>query len=478
MEKSKKIKIGGGIAVLVLAAYLGGAYYYNSHFLKNTTINGMDCSGKTVAQVEKAMEENVSGYHLTISEREDLSDEVVGKDIKLTYLNNDVIKEHKASQNAFAWPVAFFSKSEPVVLETCSYDEKGLDNVIGAFAAVDKKNVTKPVCAYPEYKGEGKYKIVKEVEGNQCDKKKLKEAVVTSILGGSEALDLDEAGVYKEPAFRKDDQEIKDLKASMEKMVNKTLTYDFSDRYVAPNKFADDFKDGKFTIDADTLSKFVTIKKDHVTAAVDKKALDQWLTDLASDTNTIYRARKFVSHSGKQIVVPAGGPYGWQMSVTKEIKEVSKFLKSGESVERKPIYAQEAATGTYGKMNDIPDSYAEVDLSSQTVYIYKNGKQVFSCSCVSGCISKGHGTDTGVCLVQYKKRDTVLGGPGYDYESPVRYWMPFNMGQGFHDADWRNSFGGSIYKTNGSHGCVNLPIYAAAEIYSIIDAGWAVVVHY
>ena len=112
------------------------------------------------------------------------------------------------------------------------------------------------------------------------------------------------------------------------------------------------------------------------------------------------------------------------------------------------------------------------------VYIYKNGKQVFSTSCVSGNVSKGTGTHTGVGVVQYKQRNKVLGGPGYDYASPVRYWMPFNGGEGFHDADWRNSFGGSIYRTGGSHGCVNLPIYAAATIYGIIDAGWPVVVYY
>ncbi|MCQ2492687.1 MAG: hypothetical protein MJ087_06565, partial [Lachnospiraceae bacterium] len=202
MEKSKKIKIGGGIAAVVLAAYLGGAYYYSSHFFKNTTINGMDVSGKTVAQVEKAMEENIAGYHLTISEREDLSDEVVGKDIKLTYLNNDVIKEHKASQNAFAWPGAWLSKSEPVVLETSSYDEKGLDSVIGAFAAVDKKNVTKPVCAYPKYAGEGKYKIVKEVEGNHIKKDEFLQVLYQAIDKKDASVSIDDSYYMKPSVYR------------------------------------------------------------------------------------------------------------------------------------------------------------------------------------------------------------------------------------------------------------------------------------
>jgi lipoprotein-anchoring transpeptidase ErfK/SrfK len=56
--------------------------------------------------------------------------------------------------------------------------------------------------------------------------------------------------------------------------------------------------------------------------------------------------------------------------------------------------------------------------------------------------------------------------------------MPFNGGVGLHDADsWRSSYGGSIYKTNGSHGCINLPLSAAKTIYETVSAGWPVIVY-
>ena len=54
---------------------------------------------------------------------------------------------------------------------------------------------------------------------------------------------------------------------------------------------------------------------------------------------------------------------------------------------------------------------------------------------------------------------------GEDYATPVKYWMPFNGGIGLHDADWRSKFGGTIYQTNGSHGCINLPPKVAAQVY-------------
>ena len=37
--------------------------------------------------------------------------------------------------------------------------------------------------------------------------------------------------------------------------------------------------------------------------------------------------------------------------------------------------------------------------------------------------------------------------------------------------------GGDIYKTNGSHGCVNLPKDKAAEIYDLVEIGTPVVIY-
>ena len=53
--------------------------------------------------------------------------------------------------------------------------------------------------------------------------------------------------------------------------------------------------------------------------------------------------------------------------------------------------------------------------------------------------------------------------------------MPFNGGIGFHDANWRGEFGGAIYKTNGSHGCVNLPPSKAAALYELVYKGMPVI---
>lgn len=89
------------------------------------------------------------------------------------------------------------------------------------------------------------------------------------------------------------------------------------------------------------------------------------------------------------------------------------------------------------------------------MFFYKEGKLVVESDFVSGNESRGWSTPAGVYPLTYKQRNATL--KGENYATPVSYWMPFNGGIGMHDAYWRSSFGGKIYKTNGSHGCINLP---------------------
>ena len=65
----------------------------------------------------------------------------------------------------------------------------------------------------------------------------------------------------------------------------------------------------------------------------------------------------------------------------------------------------------------------------------------------------------------------------YGYEIEVEYWMPFVYGQGLHDADWQDVFGGELYKTKGSHGCINLPKEQAKIIYDTIEAGYPIIIY-
>ncbi len=132
--------------------------------------------------------------------------------------------------------------------------------------------------------------------------------------------------------------------------------------------------------------------------------------------------------------------------------------------------AEEEAAGT------PCSTYVDVNIENQTVTYILNGEAVLSSPCVTGDVSKHRTTPTGHYAVFGHVKGTYLTGP--TWHNWVDYWMPFTRGGcGLHDANWRSRFGGEIYKTNGSHGCVNLPHDVAQQLFDMIGVGTIVIVH-
>lgn len=78
-------------------------------------------------------------------------------------------------------------------------------------------------------------------------------------------------------------------------------------------------------------------------------------------------------------------------------------------------------------MNDLGDTYIEVDLSEQHMYYYQNGSDIFESDFVSGNMSYAdRQTHAGIFTLYYKKSPDVLRGTmkadgTYEYESEVQY---------------------------------------------------------
>ncbi len=125
-------------------------------------------------------------------------------------------------------------------------------------------------------------------------------------------------------------------------------------------------------------------------------------------------------------------------------------------------------------------SYIEVNLSTQHLWVWQDHQVIYDSPVTSGATGAGLGTVTGLFSIYYKTTNTHLVGYqyGYNYDVPVKYWMPFYSGYGLHDAVWRNgNFGGPDYYYGGSHGCVNLPDATAEFIYNWSVVGTPVWVH-
>ena len=110
--------------------------------------------------------------------------------------------------------------------------------------------------------------------------------------------------------------------------------------------------------------------------------------------------------------------------------------------------------------------YVNISISKQKLDYYQKNKIVLTTPITSGA---HNATKTGTFKIRNKARNTTL--KGEDYESFVKYWMGYGGSFGLHDASWRKKFGTMDYKTNGSHGCINMPTNAAKKLYDMIEIG-------
>ncbi len=203
---------------------------------------------------------------------------------------------------------------------------------------------------------------------------------------------------------------------------------------------------------------------------LDREAITEYVTQLAGKYDTQGQPRRFTTSYGNTITLYEGN-FGWKLDIGETVSLILSEAENGSNLTTEPVWSHRG--GSFSSENDIGDSYVEVDLGNQKVWLYQDGEQILETDCVSGTYGTERQTPGGVYSIYYRQSPTVLEGPGYS--SPVQYWMAFNGGIGLHDASWRDTFGGDIYLTNGSHGCINLPTDAAAKIYEVAQIGYPVV---
>ena len=211
------------------------------------------------------------------------------------------------------------------------------------------------------------------------------------------------------------------------------------------------------------------------TEVVDGGMICSWLAEDGTGAVTIDRTKvaAYVKGLAKKYNTAYCTKDGWLMDQKTETDNLIRMIESGQSQEREPAYLQTAASHDGP---DYGDTYVEMNLTAQHLFYFKDGKLLVESDFVSGNKAKGWSTPAGAYELTYKQKDATL--KGANYKTPVTYWMPFNGNIGMHDGYWRTSFGGTIYKKNGSHGCVNLPPAVAKTIFDNIEKGTPVLCYH
>lgn len=460
-QKSKKLPlIIVGVIILILAAvYIGGAVYFQNYFLPNTTVNHVDAGGRSWSEVEDELVSVMDTYELNITGRNEIKDTITSQDIDMQMDFGTSVKDSQEAQNEWAWPVVLIKGDEIELESVLSYDEAKLTAKVEALNCMDEEQAIAPKDAYiSEYEKDKGFSIVPEEENNQLNEEIFVSMVTESLdsLGTEITLEmLEEKDAYLHPSVYKDDEGLNKQLKQMNKLASVTLTYQFGSdtETVTPEIIAGWLK-------AD--------KENNVT--VDEEKAREYVNSLARKYDTFNTAgtREFKTSYGTTINVQ-GGDYGWWMNRPETTAELVAAVEAGEDKELTPVYYQTAAN--YGD-KDYGNTYVEINITAQRLFLYKDGKCILETDVVTGAPYHTE-TPSGVYGITYKERAHTM--TGEDYRVETSYWMPFAGNVGMHDATWRNKFGGTLYKTGGSHGCVNIPYYATRTIYQNVDKGTPVI---
>ena len=392
INKDLAVKIAavcGGVVVLV-GAVGGGLYWheslkYKTCFLPGTIVDGMDVTGKTAAEVEDAIMEQLKGYKLTINGREDLSESITGEEVGLYAEFDDTLAKAIAAQKPMEWGKYRFGKSVNEVNTDAliRYNDEMLGEAVDSLSCMDKENMREPQDAKISDYTSGGYTIIKEDEGTELLEDKVKEAVAAAVMSLAESVDLEEQGCYVSPSITSEDEALKTACETMNKYVGARITYQFGDK--------------SETLSGDEIHNWLTVNGTSV--RINEGKATEYVKKLAASYDTAYKAKSLKTSYGKTVSI-TGGSYGYKINQAKEAATLVSLIKNGEQTSREPEYSQKGASRTG---NDYGNTYVEINLTAQHLYFYVKGKLVVQSDFVSGNAAKGWSTPAGAYPLTYKR---------------------------------------------------------------------------
>ena len=466
MSLRKKIAVGCGAAACVLAVvYIGIAQTYKTKFIEGTSINGIDAGKKTVSEVEDEIEKTVENYSLKLSFRDNRTETIDGDAFDYQYVSDGGVQRLLDEQNIYTWigGALFGSEKSYTVDEDTQFNEQKLVEGLSNLPEMKSENQVAPTDAYLLLDETTKrYNIVPETEGNVLNVEAVQAYAKSAVSGSVETVDLAQAAdTYAAPAIRANDEGLNSQQAALNAFLSTSITYTLPE--------------GTQVLDANVLDGWISVDdngyryedEEHIAECV-----DQYVADLASAVDVEKETSTFAS-TNRGMVEVDNNEYVIKINQDAEKEKLLEEVLGNTVTQREPVYSRKDETQdpTFG------GTYVEIDIDNQTVYYYEDGQCLVETPCVTGTGSvPRRSTPTGVFHIYDKQRSRTLYGDiqpdgSYGYASFVNYWMRFCGGCGLHDATWRDSFGGDIYWDSGSHGCVNLPYEAAAQMYEIVEEG-------
>lgn len=450
---------------MIVLIYLGLVWYYSDTFMNGVMINGVYAAGMTAEEVNEELLQKTDEATFIVTDKYGETYEIPIADMDFSYTYLDELNDIRSLQNPIYWGIALINgQSEQYnITPKGNCDLEKLQTYLLSMKLI--KNQADPDNIRVE--------IVKEKDGyaliddtaNLLDVDLTINAIEQAVLAGERNLNLEDAECYVEIAYTKEMQETLDLWEKVQKLQNMEIVCQFYD--------------GNETVDSAVIADWIALGEDGEflldedgELILDDEEVASYVEQLANKHDSVNGPWNFHPTRGGTITIEKG-TYGYKLNQTKQKEFFMQQVYAHQNTKTEAIYSQR---GWGDGAGDIGSTYIEVDMGNQMMYYYRNNVMELSTPVVTGNTSKGNGTPQRVCYVYFKQRNRTL--IGEDYQTPVSYWMAVYGNIGIHDASWRSNFGGVIYKTNGSHGCINTPTKAVSQLYEMVEEGTPVIMFY
>lgn len=455
---------------LIAGSYLAIGFYYLDGFSFGTWANGLYCTGKSVEVMSKELLDNYDYSEVLVILYQD--GQKVQETLPLTgqMVQADFtgpLNQLLAKQNPLLWGenlISLGNQGKNRRLQTqLTVDQEYLHSAFLSLPAVQQEQKTKHGL-YLEKKAQG-YQLI-DTMMHILDVEKACTYITEALQQGETQIDLTQMDVYTDLPETEETEKLRALWEKVDAFQNSCdIIYDMGDTEVA--------------VDASVVSNWILtdetgaiLTEENGQPQQNPDGIKNFIDELADAYDTYGVERPFQTTRG-DIVMVEGVTYGTKIDREAETEYLTEAFRQHLSEVHIPTYSHQAL---YRGKDDIGSTYIEVDMTNQTLYFYVEGEVFVETPIVTGNMMRNMGTPSAVCYVYNKQRNRTLRGP--NYASFVKYWVPVKGNIGIHDASWRKEYGGEIYKTKGSHGCINTPKEAMEQIYEKVEVGTPVILFY
>lgn len=455
----KKLTIAGLSVLGLAAAYLGGIGYYSDRFTPNTEYKSVDISNLTLEEANEHIAKVISDQEFKLVENGEEVATVSIADLDPSFDTQSELEQVYYSQNPNNWIASMVSNTVSAQNEEAEVIEIDTEAVAAEINEQgDREAATDASIAYSEEDG---YYAVEGEAGTEIDPELLEDAIVDQITTGEETVEIEEA--YDQPEITVESEEIQETLEQIDSVINTDLTIEIAGDTIE--------------LDPEQIEDWLHFDNNN-NMILDSEGVSAYLSEINEEYSTFGKTRSFDSTLQGKVDVPPG-ILGWGIDIEQATTDLSAAILSGESGTHQ--LATYSSGGNAGSEDEIGDSYVEIDLTNQMMFLYHEGELIVSTEMVSG--QPEAETVPGANAVNEMLTDTNLVGynqfSDVEYSTPVSYWIRFDdQAQGIHDAPWQGTFGGNTWQYAGSLGCINTPIGAAATIYEYVDIGTPVMVFY